>query len=891
MGWTDVRAIRVRIPVILLAGGVLLTAVSFFIASARHTHGTIAAAQDRAERLVTRTAMILRRPAEDPAFVLRYSGDRVHEGLFRLDCLALVDEHGVVTTAVDGMRPGESLDAHLPPEFVRAVLAVDDTTPVSPSLPRPRVAAVTRIASGPRAGQRLVLVLDAADRLAAAQWEAAEEALPPLAVGLLFVAAMALLLDRWLRAPAERLERTANAIAAGDASARSGLRGESELDRVGAALDRMADEIQRAHRELEASRSRLETALQALPAAVFITDRATGNVLFVSARWGETSLNRMFVGEPIRDHLAGEQFFRMDGSPLPLEELATSVALRTGRPASLPEFIAVHRNGVTATHSAYATPIFLQGGEEFDAVLTIVQGRDEIMALTGEIRAWESRFQKVVEATGQVVYEWDFAGGLVRRTGNQQLVLGFSAEDERTLDALDHWKARVHPDDRDRVIAEFERCRAESAPLDVEYRYRRNEREWIWIHDRGFFERDAEGRTVKLYGTMADVTAHHETEAQLRQAQKMETVGTLAGGIAHDFNNQLTGVIGHLDLLEHALGSGDERIEHARTARVAAERCAELTRGLLAFSRRLHSQAAPASLDETVLESVRLLRRVLPANIHVVTELGNGVPVALIDVTQIQQVIMNLCVNARDAMPDGGTLTLTTEAGTIGEQDARHADAKPGRWARLRVKDDGEGIPPEVLPRVFEPFFTTKPVGLGTGLGLAMVYGIVSKHGGWVEVESQEGKGTTFEIWLPAAPADTAPHAAPLPAGEAPRSSGELVMVVDDEPVLRQLACRALREHGYRTLEAAGAEAALDLAQRHAAELKAIVLDQTMPGMSGAQALPLLRSLTPRAAILMTSGHAEESGRALEGAAGFLAKPWAPFELIAALRQALDRRP
>ena len=890
MRWPDVRAIRVRIPLLLLAGGVLLTAISFFVSSARHTHGTVEAAQDRAERLVARTSMLLRRPAENPADVLGYSRDRILEGVFGLACLALVDERGVVTFSAGDGRPGERLDAQLPAEFVRAVLATNDTVPVSPPLPLPRVAAVTRLSSGPRAGQRLVLVLDATDRLAVARWEAAEESLPPLAVGLLFVAAMALLLDRWLRAPAERLERTANAIAAGDASARSGLRGESELDRVGAALDRMADEIQRAHRELEASRSRLETALQALPAAVFITDRATGNVLFVSARWGETSLNRMYVGEPIHEHLAGEQFFRMDGTPLPLEELATTQALRTGQPASLPEFIAVHRNGVTATHSAYATPIFLKGGEEFDAVLTIVQSRDEIMALTGEIRAWESRFQKVVEATGQVVYEWDFTAGLVRRTGNQELVLGFSAEDERAVDALENWKARVHPDDRDRVVAEFERCRTESAPLDVEYRYRRNEREWIWIHDRGFFERDTEGRTVRLYGTMADATAHHETEAQLRQAQKMETVGTLAGGIAHDFNNQLTGIIGHLDLLEHALGAGDERIEHARTARIAAERCAELTRGLLAFSRRLHSQAAPASLDETVLESVRLLRRVLPANIHVVTELGNDVPVALIDVTQIQQVIMNLCVNARDAMPDGGTLTLTTAAGTIGEQEARHPDAKPGRWARLRVKDDGQGIPQEVLPRVFEPFFTTKPVGLGTGLGLAMVYGIVSKHGGWVEVDSQEGKGTTFEIWLPAAPADSAPHATPQPAGEAPRSSGELVMVVDDEPVLRQLACRALREHGYRTLEAAGAEAALALAQRHASELHAIVLDQTMPGMSGAQALPLLHSLAPRAAILMTSGHAEESGRPIAGASGFLPKPWAPSELVAALRLALDAR-
>lgn len=890
MGWPDVRAIRVRIPLLLLAGGLVLAVLSYFVSAARHTQGTLAVVQDRALRLSTRTAMLLRRQAEDPEAVLGYSRDRIEESVLHLACLALVDERGVVTFGVNGAEAGAALESVLPPELARAALAVSDTTPAGPRVPQPHVMTVTRLASGPHAGQRLVLVLDAADRLAAARWQAAEEALPSLAIGFLFVAAMTFLLDRWLRAPAERLERTANAIAAGDGSARSGLRGESELDRVGVALDRMADEIERAQRELVASRSRLESALQALPAAVFLTDRQTGEVLFVSARWAESSLSHMAPGESIEQHLAGSKFFRMDGTPLPHEELATVQVLRTGRPASVQEFLAEHRNGARAAHSAYATPISLRGGPDFDAVLTIVQARDEIMALTGELRAWESRFQRVVEATGQVVYEWDFEAGHVRRTGNQRAVLGFSAEEEQLMDALQNWRERVHPDDHDRVVAEFERCRAELLPLDVEYRYRRNEREWIWIHDRGFFERDASGKIVRLYGTMSDVTAHHETETQLRQAQKMETVGTLAGGIAHDFNNQLTGVIGHLDLLEQSLEPGDARIEHARTARIAAERCAELTRGLLAFSRRLHSQAAPASLDETVLESVRLLRRVLPANIQVVTELGNGVPVALIDVTQIQQVIMNLCVNARDAMPDGGTLTLTTSAATIAEGDARPPEAKPGRWARLRVADDGQGMSAEVLPRVFEPFFTTKPVGLGTGLGLAMVYGIVSKHGGWVEVRSEEGAGTAFDIWLPAAPADVVPVAAPAPVAGAPRSSGELVMVVDDEPVLRQLACRALRDQGFRTLEAEGAEQALDLAQRHAAELKAIVLDQTMPGMSGAQALPLLHALAPRAAILMTSGHAEESGKAIAGSAGFLPKPWAPSELIAALHRALDGR-
>ncbi|MBI5168026.1 MAG: response regulator [Candidatus Eisenbacteria bacterium] len=883
----DVRAIRVRIPLILLASGILLALVAYLVAAEMHAHVAIDTVRDRLTRLSTRTVMLLGFRSEAPADVLDYAYARMREGPATPLCLALVRDDGTVTLGTHGTVTDRPLAETLPAPVAARVLAVADTMPASPATPRPYVVAATRLPRGPHAGERLVIAVDASRLLAVARWQAAVEAMPSIGVGLVLLAVITLLLDRWLRGPAEQLERTAIAIAAGDGGARSGLRGESELERVGAALDHMADEIERAQRELVASRARLETALQALPAAVFLTDRATGRILFVSARGHGSALGRMVAGDTFLEHVEGEEFFHADGTPMPLEDLATPRALRTGQPASIPEFVVRHRNGVRAAHAVYATPISLRGGPDFDAVLTVVQARDEIVALTGELRRWEDRFQKVVEATGQVVYEWDFVTGTVHRTGNQKLVLGFSAEDERTVDALEHWRTRVHPDDHDRVVAAFDRCRERLSPLDVEYRYRRNEREWIWIHDRGFFEADADGRVVRLYGTMADVTAHHETEAQLRQAQKMETVGTLAGGIAHDFNNQLTGVIGHLDLLEHSLAGGDERAEHVRTARVAAERCAELTRGLLAFSRRLHSQTAPASLDDTVLESVRLLRRVLPANIHVVTELGSGVPFALIDVTQIQQVILNLCVNARDAMPGGGTLTLTTGAATLGEADHRHPDARPGRWARLRVKDDGAGIPPDVLPRVFEPFFTTKPVGEGTGLGLAMVYGIVSKHGGWIEVESREGKGTCFEIWLPAAPPETQPAGAPRPAGEPPRARGELVMIVDDEAVLRQLACRTLREQGFRVLEASGAEEALAIAREHAAELRAVVLDLTMPGMSGAEALPLLRACAPRAVVLMTSGHSGRETAEFEGAAGFLPKPWSPSELCEALRRAI----
>ena len=724
---------------------------------------------------------------------------------------------------------------------------------------------------------------------------ALEQTLLPLSLGLGFTAVIALLLDRWLREPAEKLEATARRLAAGDLTARTGLDGGSELELVGRALDLMADVLARAQRESNSSRERLEQVLHALPAALLLTDRASGRVLLVSSRWEASSLSRFAVGDSFLEHVAHVRFLRTDGTELPVEELATPRALRTGRPVVLEEFVAVHADGRHAHHSAWAIPLSLEGGADFDAVLTVVQDRDEVYALTGRLREWEERYRKVAEATGQVVYEWDYETGAVRRTGNQDAVLGFTAAEESAVDALEHWRSRVHPDDRAVVVSAFERHRADGTPFDLEYRYRRDARHWIRIHDRGFFERDERGRIVRMIGSMSDVTAQRDTEAQLRQAQKMETVGTLAGGIAHDFNNQLTGVLGHLEMLADALDAQDPRLEHVRTAQIAAERCAELTRGLLAFSRRLHGSPTSGSLNHTVEETVRMLRRVLPANIRVESRLDPALPSARFDATQIQQVLFNLCLNARDAMPHGGVLTLSTEARRLAEGEPASAEASPGEWVCLCVSDDGAGIPADVLPRVFEPFFTTKPVGAGTGLGLAMVYGIVREHGGWIDAASTEGAGSAFTVWLPRAVELPASAAAPVATPAAPTNGAaagrdQLVLVVDDEPVLRQLACRALREQGFRVLDAPDAAVALELASAHSESLDGVLLDLTMPGMSGAEALPLLRQVAPRAAVVLTSGYSAESARAIPGAAAFLPKPWSPAELTVALRRAVDAR-
>ena len=887
MAWRDWNAVRVRVPLILVASGIVLGAVTWLTGMEARTATMLRASRTHTVRYFDDISASLQRPGSVAGDEMAALFAQLRESQRSFELAALVAPDGRIVYALPRSAVGRPLEEAVGTGPGGALLAVTDTLPAAVSVPRPRIATVVRLGRGPLTGHRIVVMENLERRLKMAQLDALEQALPTISAGLLLVVAITLLLDRWLRRPAQRLEETANRIASGDVTARAGLTGASELDQVGRALDHMAEEIERARREMLSSRRTAEILLDSLPFAVILTDRDTGRVLFMNARWHETTQHSVQPGDRLYDQLAKELLLHLDGTPYAYDELATPIALRTGKPAIVSDIVTVRPDGRRDHESAHATPISLGGERDFDAVLTVVQDRKEIMALAGEVRTWEQRFQRVVEATGQVVYEWDLEAGTVRRSGNQELVLGFTAEQERTTNARTNWEERMHPDDRDRVVAQLEECLRSGEPFDSEYRTRRAPGQYVTIHDRGFFDRSPDGRVVRVSGTMSDVTAQRETEAQLRQAQKMETVGTLAGGVAHDFNNQLTGVIGHLDLLERSLAPGDERAEHARIARVAAERCAELTRGLLAFSRRLHSRPTPASLNEVVRESVQLLRRVLPASIAVETALEPDLPTVHVDITQIQQVLFNLCINARDAMPAGGRLVLRTERVTVTDGDRRHPDSYAGDFVRLEVQDTGEGIPADARARIFEPFFTTKPVGEGTGLGLSMAYGIVSKHRGWIDVATREGEGSCFRVYVPAAPEATASAPTSRSAAPGPRSSGELVMVVDDEPLLRQLAIRALEDAGYRVIEAGGAERALELAREHAGELRAVLLDMTMPGMSGAQALPRLLEIAPQARMLLSSGYSAASSAALAGAAGFLPKPYAPSDLVAAIRSAL----
>jgi nitrogen-specific signal transduction histidine kinase len=404
--------------------------------------------------------------------------------------------------------------------------------------------------------------------------------------------------------------------------------------------------------------------------------------------------------------------------------------------------------------------------------------------------------------------------------------------------------------------------------------------------------KDTGGRTLHFEWSLADITERRQLEAQLRQAQKMEAVGQLAGGVAHDFNNLLTVIGGRCYLMLAKLDPEDALRREVELVRGAAERAARLTHQLLAFSRKQVLEPRVLELNETVTGIEPLLRRLIGEDIEISVTRGSDLGRVKADAGQVEQVILNLAVNARDAMPQGGRLTLATANVIVDERAARRtADLAPGSYVVLSVTDSGHGMDAATRAQIFEPFFTTKEVGKGTGLGLATVYGIVKQSGGFIEVESEPGRGASFNVYLPRVEDAMAVPEPGKPAGTRQRGS-ETVLLVEDDESLRTLAREILTVQGYVVLEAGSPREALRIHQTHEGQIELLLTDVVMPEMNGRQLADHLKIARPTMGVLFMSGYTGAALGAAGGMAEFtgqlLQKPFTPDGLARRVREVLD---
>ncbi len=403
------------------------------------------------------------------------------------------------------------------------------------------------------------------------------------------------------------------------------------------------------------------------------------------------------------------------------------------------------------------------------------------------------------------------------------------------------------------------------------------------------------GGTPCLLVNAEDVTDQLKLEAQLRQAQKMEVIGRMAAGIAHEFNNVLTVIQGDVGLLQSAIGGALDRPALLSQIMQASQRAASFTKQLLAFSRKQVLQPRPLNLSAVVQNTRKMLSRLIGEKFEIRLRCPEDLPSVMADEGGVEQILINLALNARDAMPDGGVIDIATEACVLDEAAAAaNAEARPGRFVCLVITDEGCGMDTQILARIFDPFFTTKDVGKGTGLGLSTIHGIVKQHDGWVTVTSAVGRGSIFKIYLPAVDATPVPPAAHKPGGPATSdpAQGETILVVEDEMAVRELACAALQKRGYEVVKAANGPEAVEVWERCGRPVHLLLTDMVMPsGMSGSELAKILQSRNPNLKILYTSGYSPEIFRkdsVLVNGLNFLPKPYDFQSLLKAVRACLD---
>lgn len=484
--------------------------------------------------------------------------------------------------------------------------------------------------------------------------------------------------------------------------------------------------------------------------------------------------------------------------------------------------------------------------------------------------------QKAVESWGIGHWSWQVDGDWVEQDADLRRLFEWSLDNPPM--PFSHLLSLLHPSDRVRFIEGIAIAKRTGVYPDELFRVVLPSGQLRWMLAKGQAIRDADGNVVQLFGTAIDVTQSKQAEAHRERAQKLEALGQLAAGIAHDFNNLLVAIIGNVELAKECVERSEQN-ELLDEAAHAALRARDLTGQLLAFGRRQPLRQRQVDVAQLLRDTVRLLQRLLPANVHVRLTIDSDEVKVLGDASQLEQVLVNLCVNGRDAMPDGGTLSVHCAISAPRLNTARQVI--------ITVSDTGRGIPEELQSRVFDPFFSTKPNG--TGLGLSTAYGIVSQHGGLMAVTSNGTSGTTFTIRLPI-DLEEAPVNTPEPRAPIARGKGETILVAEDEPPVRTIVARILRRAGYSVLEARDGAQAVETFKEHQNNVALLLLDAVMPNMSGSDALTEIRRIAPNVPAVMSSGYSDvlAANKELAPDTAFLGKPYEPDDLLRTVREQLD---
>jgi two-component system cell cycle sensor histidine kinase/response regulator CckA len=640
------------------------------------------------------------------------------------------------------------------------------------------------------------------------------------------------------------------------------------------------------------SDARLRSILETAPDSIMMVDRA-GKILFIN-RARPPLVTSEVVGRSCYDFVPVESQHRVE---VALERVFTQRVLDEYEVRSAPT-----PDGDWRWYAVRAGPM-IEGGKVVAATLCAT---DVTARRRNEERSRElaSRLQKIASQVPGLVFQFKLRpdGTACLPYASERLRQLFRVSPEEVRDDASKLFAILHPEDRDEMLESIRHSAHTLHPWQAEFRVKFPEGDVRWFYSNAVPETQPDGSTL-WHGFANDISQRREAdrakaqlEEQLRQSQKVESIGKLAGGVAHDFNNLLTSMMGFIELALMETGSESSAAEYLAGAMDAAKRGAALTQQLLAFARKKMVRPEVLDINEVLQRMGTMIRRLVGENLDLVLSLSPSLGKVKVDVGSLEQVIMNLVVNARDAVGASGRITLETRNALLDDDYCRtHAETNPGEYVVLTVIDTGVGMTPEVQARMFEPFFTTKPTGEGTGLGLAMCHGIVKQAGGNISFTSAPGQGSTFRVYFPRVIGATPPQPISIwtPAATTTASAGnETVLLVEDEETILRVAREALSALGYRVLTAPDGVRALELVERMLERIDLVITDVVMPRMGGRELATRLAVVQPGIRILFSSGYSENAISAdgvLDEGINFLQKPYTPTTLARRVREVLDR--